>query len=81
MALRYGPRGVRAVVIAPGFIDTPMAAPLLADPAVKEQVVAATMLRRVGRPDDIANVACFLASDEASFVTGTMWVVDGGLLK
>jgi NAD(P)-dependent dehydrogenase (short-subunit alcohol dehydrogenase family) len=81
MAQHYGPRGVRVVVIAPGFIDTPMAAPFLADADTREKVIAATMLRRVGQPDDIANVALFLASDQASFVTGSMVVVDGGLMK
>lgn len=81
LAQRYGPLGIRAVVLAPGFIDTPMAAPFMAEAAIREQVIKSTMLRRIGIPEDIAAAALFLVSDDAAFVTGSMLVVDGGLMK
>jgi NAD(P)-dependent dehydrogenase (short-subunit alcohol dehydrogenase family) len=83
MALDYGADGIRVNAICPGYIDTPMtdiyydAQP---DPAAARRVAgAAHALGRTGKPEEIANVALFLASDEASFVTGANWVVDGGL--
>jgi NAD(P)-dependent dehydrogenase (short-subunit alcohol dehydrogenase family) len=81
IALRYGPEGLRANLICPGFIETPMVSHLLADEGVRASVVGTTALRRLGRPEDVAAAALFLASDEAGFVTGTTLVVDGGLVK
>ncbi len=81
IALRYGPEGLRANLICPGFIETPMVSHLLADEGVRAGVVGTTALRRLGRPEDVAAAALFLASDEAGFVTGTTLVVDGGLVK
>jgi len=77
----YGPQGLRASVICPGFIDTPMVADFVNRPAILKQIIESTMLRRLGRPEDVANLATFLASDEASFITGAIFVVDGGLIK
>ena len=77
----YGPQGLRANVICPGFIDTPMNADILDDPDAKESIIRSTMLRKIGRPEDIANLAVFLASDEAAFITGASFVADGGLIK
>jgi NAD(P)-dependent dehydrogenase (short-subunit alcohol dehydrogenase family) len=77
----YGPQGLRANVICPGFIDTPMVADFVGDVDVRERILQTTMLRRLGQPVDVANLATFLASDEAAFITGATFVVDGGLIK
>ena len=81
IAVRYGPRGVRCVAIAPGSVDTPIWQKRLErDPEVFEKLAKWYPLRRVGEPDDVANAALFLASDEASWITGVTLRVDGGLL-
>ncbi len=70
-------RGVTANVIAPGFIETDMTAGL--DPKVKEGVLKEILLGRLGKPDDIAQAAAYLASDAAGYITAQVLVIDGGL--
>ena len=77
MAKELSGRGVTANVIAPGFIETDMTSGL--DPKVKEAALKEILLGRMGRPEDIASAAVFLASDAASYVTAQVLVVDGGL--
>ncbi len=82
MAVRYGPE-IRVNVVAPGGIDTPMLAPRLPPRELREQPAAQRPrgtrgLGRIAQPEEIANAVLFLASDEASFVTGEVLVVDGG---
>jgi NAD(P)-dependent dehydrogenase (short-subunit alcohol dehydrogenase family) len=79
-AIDYGRRGIRVNAVCPGFIHTPLLDETFVEPLREplERVVAATQLGRMGRPDEIANAVLFLASDEASYVTGTTLVVDGG---
>jgi len=80
VALEYGRRGIRANAICPGCVDTPMLALLAAiGPHTAADMAAKQAIGRLIRPDEIANVALFLASDESSAVTGTSIVVDGGL--
>jgi 3-oxoacyl-(acyl-carrier-protein) reductase len=76
LALELARYGIRVNAIAPGFIDTEMTRAIPED--VRERVVKAIPLRRVGRPEDIANVALFLASEEAGYITGQVLVVCGG---
>lgn len=81
LALDYGRKGIRANAVCPGFIDTPMMQAVFdmdGMQAVRASFVAAHALGRCGRPEEIAAAALFLASDDASFVTGTAMVVDGG---
>jgi NAD(P)-dependent dehydrogenase (short-subunit alcohol dehydrogenase family) len=79
MALDHGPQGVRISCICPGATDTPMLWRNVSDQAQEEASLAARMaLRRIGHAEEIARAALFLASDDASFVTGTALVVDGG---
>jgi NAD(P)-dependent dehydrogenase (short-subunit alcohol dehydrogenase family) len=81
LALDYGRKGIRANAICPGFIDTPMMQAVFDMDGmqdVRASFVAAHALGRCGRPEEIAAAAAFLASDDASFVTGTAMVVDGG---
>jgi NAD(P)-dependent dehydrogenase (short-subunit alcohol dehydrogenase family) len=73
-----GPHGIRANSISPGFVETPVTRAFLGDPAFRGAVEEKLMLGRWGQPEDIANAALFLASDEASWITGTNLVIDGG---
>lgn len=72
-----GKKGIRANAIAPGFIDTPMTQALPEE--IRKEWVERIPLRRAGTPEDIANVATFLASDLSSYVTGQVIQVDGGM--
>jgi NAD(P)-dependent dehydrogenase (short-subunit alcohol dehydrogenase family) len=81
LAIDYGRVGVRANCICPGFIETPMFESVMSLEGmqqVREQYREAHMLGRFGRPEEIASAAAFLASEDASFVTGHALVVDGG---
>jgi len=79
MAIDHGPDGVRVNCVCPGWIDTPMSQPFLDEtPGGREFAGKIAPLGRIGRPEDVADVALFLASDESRFVTGTSVNVDGG---
>ncbi|TMF05970.1 MAG: glucose 1-dehydrogenase [Chloroflexi bacterium] len=81
IAVRYGHHGIRCNAIAPGTIRTPIWQERIdRDPVVFERLVKWYPLGRVGEPEDIANAAMFLASDDAGWITGTVLTVDGGLL-
>jgi len=76
--VKYGPDGIRANSVHPGFMP-PMRSSH-PDPAAREEQVGLTPLRRLGQPMEVAYGVLFLASDEASFITGTELVIDGGFL-
>jgi len=77
-AIQYAREGIRANSIHPGLIETLMAANLLADEDLRQRRVATTPMGRVGRAEEVAYGALYLASDESSFMTGSELVIDGG---
>jgi 3-oxoacyl-[acyl-carrier protein] reductase len=77
-AREFGPSGITVNAVRPGYIVTPMNA--ANPPQLVEQVIARTPVGRLGEPEDVANVFLFLCSDEASFITGAIVPVDGGLI-
>jgi NAD(P)-dependent dehydrogenase (short-subunit alcohol dehydrogenase family) len=80
MAIDYAPHGIRVNCLCPGLIDTPLTAPLSLGPLkqIRDTMQSWHALDRLGRPEEVAACALFLASDDASFVTGHALVVDGG---
>ncbi|NTX64536.1 SDR family oxidoreductase [Myxococcus sp. CA051A] len=79
LAAEYGPKGVRVNALLPGGVDTPMYQSVNASPESKTFITGLHALKRVATPEELAKAALFLASDDASFVTGTATLVDGGV--
>lgn len=79
MAVDFAPYGIRVNVVVPGFTLTPIVRELVADPEVYKWQVANIPLRRGAEPSEIAGAVAFLASDDASYMTGSFMFVDGGL--
>jgi NAD(P)-dependent dehydrogenase (short-subunit alcohol dehydrogenase family) len=79
MATDYGPAGIRVNAVGPGLIETPLTAERIRNQPWRRRIaIDQTPLRRVGLPDDVAKAVAFLASDDASFITGELLKIDGG---
>jgi 3-oxoacyl-[acyl-carrier protein] reductase len=77
VALEVASRGITVNVVAPGLVETDMTRPITDD--ARDDWAAKIPLRRLGTPDDVASAVCFLASDEASYITGQVLAVNGGM--
>ena len=78
MGVRFGVEGVRINAVAPGFVYSPLTENVVGNPEVHAEMKRLHPMGRMGQPEEIAAVVAFLASDEASFVTASVWPVDGG---
>ena len=78
LAMELGGSGIRVNAIAPGLIETKFAQAIVQNEAIRKSIVDRTAAGRVGKPEDIAGGAVFLASDESDFLTGDVMVIDGG---
>jgi NAD(P)-dependent dehydrogenase (short-subunit alcohol dehydrogenase family) len=79
LAMEGREHGIRANSVSPGLIETNQTREQLKDPEWASAMLGKTLLGRLGRPEEVANVALFLASDDSSYVTGVDIVVDGGM--
>lgn len=79
LAVEYAPYGIRVNALAPGYVETALIGRYLQNPMIAKALLTQTPLRRFGTPQDIANAALFLASDEAAYITGASLNVDGGM--
>jgi len=80
LAVQFGPRQVRTNAIAPGPIETPLLTSwLLTNPEERRRRLDRIPMGRFGRPEDVVHLALYLASDESSWVNGSVFVVDGGI--
>jgi NAD(P)-dependent dehydrogenase (short-subunit alcohol dehydrogenase family) len=79
LAVEYAPYGIRVNALVPGYVETALIGRYIANPMIAKALLTQTPLRRFGTPQDIANAALFLASDEAGYVTGAALNVDGGM--
>ena len=80
MALEWAGDGIRANAIAPGYMDTPLAAPIWADADVSRWIMNRVPMKRPGRPSELVGLCQLLASDAGSFITGQTFIVDGGFM-
>jgi len=79
LAVDYAKEGIRCNVVNPGLIDTPMAAPLMNNPEQLNTILSHYPIRRAGKPEEVANMVLYLVSDEATWVTGGTFPIDGGM--
>jgi glucose 1-dehydrogenase len=79
LAVELGPLGITINSIAPGAIETPINTKLLNDPVKLQSLVRQIPLNRLGKPNDVAGLAAFLASSDSDYITGTTYLIDGGL--
>lgn len=79
LAVDYAKDGIRCNVVNPGLIDTPMAAPLMSNPEQLEPILSHYPIRRPGKPEEVAKMVLYLASDDAVWVTGATFPIDGGM--
>jgi NAD(P)-dependent dehydrogenase (short-subunit alcohol dehydrogenase family) len=79
LAVEYAPYGIRVNALCPGYVETALIGRYMANPMIAKALLTQTPLRRFGTPQDIANAALFLASDEAAYITGAGLNVDGGM--
>ncbi len=79
VAMDYAQHGIRCNSVCPGLVDTPMSAPLLNNPEMRADALAAYPISRVGTPEEVAKLILYLASDESAWVTGSSFTIDGGL--
>ena len=79
IAVEYARKGVRCNALCPGPIDTPLLAELLSDPVRRQRRLVHIPMGRLGRAEELAKAALFLASDDSSFMTGASLIVDGGI--
>jgi NAD(P)-dependent dehydrogenase (short-subunit alcohol dehydrogenase family) len=79
IAVEYARKGIRCNALCPGPIDTPLLAELLSDPARRQRRFVHIPLGRLGRAEELAKAALFLASDDSSYMTGASLIVDGGI--
>ncbi len=79
VAIDYATDGIRCNVVNPGLIDTPMAAPLMANPDQLGSILSHYPIRRPGKPEEVASMVLYLASDESAWVTGGTFPIDGGM--
>jgi NAD(P)-dependent dehydrogenase (short-subunit alcohol dehydrogenase family) len=80
IAIDYATKNIRCNAVCPGLIATPMNEEHLSDPGRKERALQNSVIKRPGTPNEVASVVLFLASDEASYITGAILPVDGGYL-
>ena len=79
LAVEYAPFNIRVNSVSPGFIETALTERVLRMPALAKALIDQTPMRRLGLPDEVAKAVLFLASDDASYVTGAELIVDGGM--
>jgi 2-deoxy-D-gluconate 3-dehydrogenase len=78
LAVEWAEEGIRVNAVAPGFVETPLAAPMLADPAFRAEIESRSPMHRVGAPREVADAVLYLACDESRWVTGHTLAIDGG---
>jgi NAD(P)-dependent dehydrogenase (short-subunit alcohol dehydrogenase family) len=79
LAVQFARHRIRINAVCPGPISTPILDPFFVDPEVKRQFAARVPIGRMGEPDDVVSLCVYLASDESSFMTGSVLVIDGGI--
>ncbi len=80
LAIEFAPLGINVNVVAPGAIDTPMVAAAQMPKEAMDAMLASVPLKRIGKPEEVSNMVAFLSSEEASYITGATFYVDGGWL-
>jgi len=79
LAVEYAPYNIRVNTVSPGFVETALTERVMRQPAIKKALIDQTPMRRLGEAHEIAKAVLFLASDDASYVTGAELAVDGGM--